>query len=670
MLITSTKKRVFLMSTLAMLGSSTVWASATQYQFTADAKEASSYTKQSNDAVYKKLDFNNKQAFEDVDRGFIAPLPDDGYIKGFADIPAMQFMQGKEAPATVNPSLWRHAQLVNRGGLYEVLPNKIYQVRGNDITNLTIIETDDGIVLYDIEYSPETLKKAYKLYEQYRGKRPLKAVIVSHSHTDHYGGITGIVDLGLASEKDFESGKVPVYVPEGFMKDSVGEMVLYGNVMSRRSIYQYGLVLPKNEKGFVTSALGPLVANGTNGLPKYVKEITYDNQVVNIDGVNFDFYLVPGSEAPSEMVFNIPEWGAISMAEDVNHLQHNIYSMRGTKTRDAGKWAQYIHEAIVRWQDNANVIFGPHTWPTWGQDNVVNFMKNQRDLYKAINDQTTRLANYGYRPDEIAQNIEIPDSIMNQWDNRDYYGNFKNNVIATYVNNLGWFDANPVSIAKHTYAESGQRYVESFGGEDVVVNKALEYFKKGDYAFTVQLLNHIESYNKDNKKANYLMADAFEQLGYQEESSLKRNWYLTAAQELRSDDLLPQPVNSAGPDVLNALPSNLMMDMFATRIVPQKSVDYGRLAFVFNVNGESFGVEIENGVMNTAKDYQPKDSVGTIETNNVTLFSILNGKTSIEDAQKNGSLKLSGDKALFGNFMSMLDANIPNTFNLVQPRMN
>ncbi|EGQ8137832.1 MBL fold metallo-hydrolase [Vibrio parahaemolyticus] len=666
----STKKRVFLVSSLAMIVSSTVWASATQYQFTANAKEASDYTKQSNDAVYKKLDFNNKQAFEDVDRGFIAPLPDDGYIKGFADIPAMQFMQGKEAPATVNPSLWRHAQLVNRGGLYEVLPNKIYQVRGNDITNLTIIETDDGIVLYDIEYSPETLKKAYKLYEQYRGKRPLKAVIVSHSHTDHYGGITGIVDLGLASEKDFESGKVPVYVPEGFMKDSVGEMVLYGNVMSRRSIYQYGLVLPKNEKGFVTSALGPLVANGTNGLPKYVKEITHDNQVVNIDGVNFDFYLVPGSEAPSEMVFNIPEWGAISMAEDVNHLQHNIYSMRGTKTRDAGKWAQYIHEAIVRWQDNANVIFGPHTWPTWGQDNVVNFMKNQRDLYKAINDQTTRLANYGYRPDEIAQNIEIPDSIMNQWDNRDYYGNFKNNVIATYVNNLGWFDANPVSIAKHTYAESGQRYVESFGGEDVVVNKALEYFKKGDYAFTVQLLNHIESYNKDNKKANYLMADAFEQLGYQEESSLKRNWYLTAAQELRSDDLLPQPVNSAGPDVLNALPSNLMMDMFATRIVPQKSVDYGRLAFVFNVNGESFGVEIENGVMNTAKDYQPKDSVGIIETNNVTLFSILNGKTSIEDAQKNGSLKLSGDKALFGNFMSMLDANISNTFNLVQPRMN
>ncbi|ODW43900.1 alkyl/aryl-sulfatase [Vibrio parahaemolyticus] len=670
MSIISTKKRVFLVSSLAMIVSSTVWASATQYQFTANAKEASDYTKQSNDAVYKKLDFNNKQAFEDVDRGFIAPLPDDGYIKGFADIPAMQFMQGKEAPATVNPSLWRHAQLVNRGGLYEVLPNKIYQVRGNDITNLTIIETDDGIVLYDIEYSPETLKKAYKLYEQYRGKRPLKAVIVSHSHTDHYGGITGIVDLGLASEKDFESGKVPVYVPEGFMKDSVGEMVLYGNVMSRRSIYQYGLVLPKNEKGFITSALGPLVANGTNGLPKYVKEITHDNQVVNIDGVNFDFYLVPGSEAPSEMVFNIPEWGAISMAEDVNHLQHNIYSMRGTKTRDAGKWAQYIHEAIVRWQDNANVIFGPHTWPTWGQDNVVNFMKNQRDLYKAINDQTTRLANYGYRPDEIAQNIEIPDSIMNQWDNRDYYGNFKNNVIATYVNNLGWFDANPVSIAKHTYAESGQRYVESFGGEDVVVNKALEYFKKGDYAFTVQLLNHIESYNKDNKKANYLMADAFEQLGYQEESSLKRNWYLTAAQELRSDDLLPQPVNSAGPDVLNALPSNLMMDMFATRIVPQKSVDYGRLAFVFNVNGESFGVEIENGVMNTAKDYQPKDSVGIIETNNVTLFSILNGKTSIEDAQKNGSLKLSGDKALFGNFMSMLDANIPNTFNLVQPRMN
>ncbi|WP_456294807.1 MBL fold metallo-hydrolase [Vibrio sp. AK197] len=669
MTVTSNKKRVLLISSLAMFVSSALWA-ATPYQFNAMPKDATTYTKQSNDAVYSQLDFDNKQAFQEADRGFIAPLPDDGYIKDIADVPAMQFMQDKKAPDTVNPSLWRHAQLVNRGGLYEVLPDKIYQVRGNDLTNLTIIETQNGIVLYDIEYSPETLKVAYKLYEQHRGKRPLKGIIISHSHTDHYGGITGIVELGLASEQDFESGKVPIYVPEGFMEHSVGEMVLYGNIMSRRAIYQYGFVLPKNEKGFVTAALGPLTPNGDNGLPKHVKEITHDNQIVNIDGVNFDFYLVPGSEAPSEMVFDIPEWGAISMAEDVNHLQHNLYSMRGTKTRDASLWAKYIHEAIIRWQDDVQVIFGPHTWPTWGRDKVVNYLKGQRDLYKGINDQTNRLANYGYRPDEIAQKIEISDKIMKQWDNREYYGNFKNNVIATYVNSLGWYDANPVSIAKHTYAETGQRYVESFGGEDVIVKKALSYFEKGDYAFTVQLLNNIVSYNKNNKEANYLMADAFEQLGYQAESSLKRNWYLTAALELRTDELLPQPVNSAGPDVLKALPSKLVMDMLGTKVVPQKSVDYGRLAFIFDLNGEKFGVEVEDGVMNVAKDYQPKDAKGTVATDNVTLFSILGGKASVPDAQKAGTVKTSGDNKVFEDFLSMLDNNTPNQFNLVQPRLN
>lgn len=666
----STIKRGLILSSLSILVSTSVWANNSQYQFTPDSKDATPYTKKMNDSVYQELDFDNKTSFEEADKGFIAPLPDDGFIKGFADVPAMQFMQGKKAPDTVNPSLWRHAQLVNRGGLYEVLPDKIYQVRGNDVANLTIIETDNGIVLYDLEYSPETLKAAYKLYEQHRGKRPLKAIVISHSHTDHYGGIQGVIDLGLASEEDFASGKVPIYVPEGFTEHSVGEMVLYGNIMSRRAIYQYGYALPKDEKGFVTAALGPLVANGDNGLPKAVKEITHDNQVVNIDGIDFDFYLVPGSEAPSEMVFMIPQWGAVSMAEDVNHLQHNIYSMRGTTTRDAGKWAKYINQAIVRWQDDAKVIFGPHTWPTWGNQNVIHYMKAQRDLYKAINDQTTRLANYGYRPDEIAEKIEIPDQIMNQWDNRDYYGNFKNNVMATYVNNLGWFDANPVSIAKHTYADTGRRYVESFGGEDVVVDKALEYYNKGDYAFTVQLLNNIESYNKDNKKANYLMADAFEQLGYQEESSLLRNWYLTAAQELRNDEILPQPVNSAGPDVLKALPSSLVMDVFATRLVPQKSVDYGRLAFVFDLNGEKFGVEVENGVLNAAKDYTPKDSIGTVKTDNLTLFSILGGETTPADAQKDGKLTVTGNDKIFTDLLSLMDDQIPKSFNLIQPRLN
>ena len=663
-------KRLALVPLALLISPSLYAAPLSSYQFTSQTKDATDFTTKANDEVYQQLDFTDTKAFQQADRGFIAPLPNGGLIEGVADIPAMQFVQGKPAPATVNPSLWRHSQLVNRGGLYEVLPDKIYQVRGNDLANLTIIETPNGIILYDVEFSPKTMKMAYELYAKHRGNRPLKAIILSHSHTDHFGGIEGVIQTGLATEQDFQSGRIPIYVPQGFVKEAVSENVLFGNIMSRRSIYQYGAVLPKNDKGITTAALGPLVPNGDNGLPTAVHEITHNKQEVTIDGLKFEFHLAPDSEAPAEMVFEIPAWGAISMAEDVNQLQHNIYTLRGAKTRDAGKWASYINQAIIDWQDHAQVLFGPHTWPTWGNQDVVSYMKGQRDLYKAINDQTTRLANHGYRPRDIAKHIEIADPIMKQWYNRDYYGNFENNVIATYVNNLGWYDGNPVQLARHTDAETGQRYVTAFGGEGKVIEKALDSYQKGDYAFTVQLLDNIVAYTKDNTDANYLMADAFEQLGYQEETSLVRNWYLTAAQELRNKQMLPQPINTAGPDVIKAIPSDLMIQVFATRIVPEKSLQAGRIAFDFKLNGENYGVEIENGVMNASKDYQPKDSSGTISSDNLTLFSVLGGKVTPEQAVKSGKITLSGDKQLLNRFMSVLDNQIPNRFNLVEPRLN
>ncbi|HHC7130261.1 TPA: alkyl/aryl-sulfatase [Vibrio parahaemolyticus] len=653
------------MAVIIAIGSTSSYAAS--YDFNAESKSASSYTKSLNEKVLTELPFNNDDDFQNANKGFIAPLIDGGLIKGVADIPAMQFMMDKEAPAEVNPSLWRHAQLVNRGGLYEVMKDKIYQIRGADLANLTIIETDNGIILYDLCFSPITMKKAYELYEKYRGKRPLKGIIISHSHTDHFGGISAVTDMGLATKEEIASGKVPIYVPKGFLEEAVGENVLFGNVMSRRAMFQYGFALPKGTHGTVTNALGPLTPGGANGLPSNVTEITSEKNDVTIDGVEFNFMLVPESEAPAEMVFYIPEWKALSMAEDVNRLQHNVYSMRGAKIRDAGRWAKYIHEAVVSWGGDVEVEFGPHTWPMWGNNDVVSYLKNQRDLYKAINDQTNRLANYGYRPRDIAEKIEIPDAIMKKWENRDYYGHFENNVIATYVRNLGWFNANPTELARLPDAESGKRFVQAFGSENEVIEKALDFYNHGDYRFTVELLNKIVSYNGENKKANYLMADAFEQLGYQEESTLARGWYLTAAAELRSDEELPQAVNTAGVDVLKSIPADLMMDVFATRIVPEKSVEVGRLAFQLKLNGKQFGVEVENGVLNSALNYKPDGSSVDIETDNLTIFSILSGNTTIQDAIDANRLKVSGNGSVFEDFISVLDNKIPSGFNLVKP---
>ena len=410
-----------------------------------------------------------------------------------------------------------------------------------------------------------------------------------------------------------------------------------------------------------------MTPGGDNGLPANVTEITPTNTDVAIDGVEFKFMLAPETEAPAEMVFYIPEWKALSMAEDVNRLQHNIYSMRGAKIRDAGRWAKYIHQAIVNWGTDVEVQYGPHTWPVWGKGEVVTYLKNQRDLYKAINDQTNRLANYGHRPRDIAEKIVIPDAIMKKWENRDYYGQFENNVIATYVRNLGWYDANPTELARWPDAQSGKRFVEAFGGEDAVIQKAIGYYNKGDYRFTAELLNKIVSYNGDNKRANYLMADAFEQLGYQEESTLARGWYLTGAAELRAEEMLPQAVNTAGADVLKAIPADLMMDVFATRIVPESSVASGRIAFQLKLNGKLFGVEVENGVLNSAADYKPQGSAAVIETDNLTIFSILGGKVTVDEALKTNALKVKGDREVFIKFIDVLDENIPAGFNLVKP---
>lgn len=642
---------------------------AADYQFTADSKPATDSTATKNKAVYNELDFANKTDFENTDKGFMAPLINNGDIDGVIDITGLNFMQKKDAPPSVNPSLWRHAQLVNRGGLYKV-SDHIYQVRGQDISNLTIIETNTGIVLYDVEYSTDSFKRSIELYEKERGKKPLKGVIISHSHADHFGGFGGIYASGLATPEDIKTGKIPFLAPEGFVQEAVSENVMAGNIMARRAGYQYGNVLTAGPTGGITAALGPVLANGKSTLPLPNKSITKDGEKVTIDGVDFVFYLTPGAEAPAEMVMYIPQWKALSMAEEVNHLQHNIYTLRGAQTRDASEWASYINSAITRWGNDVEVQFGPHTWPVWGNKNVVEYMKDQRDAYQSIYNTTIRYANYGYRPDDIAENAKLPEKVFKKWDNRPYYGNTRNNLKSTYIKNLGWFSGNAAELAKYPDAARGVRYVKALGGEQKVIDLAVQSYKEGDYRFTADLLNNIVSYDAANKNANYLMADALEQLGYQEETALYRNLYLSAAYELRVGGSVPNKLSTASPEVIAALPPEMLLSYISMASDQIKAEKMGNHTIALNMDDAKFLLDLHNGVLNYIKldnDMPAQKADTTVQIAKTDLIAVIAGKEKMDDLISNGKAKIEGDRGILKQIASTLDLKIKNDMNLVLP---
>ncbi|WP_250532458.1 alkyl sulfatase dimerization domain-containing protein [Caballeronia sp. ATUFL_F1_KS39] len=638
------------------------------YKFTAEAKGATSFTSEANKAVYQQLDFNDKVAFQDSRRGLIAPLSNNGNIEGGVfDAAGMNFMQNKQAPDSVNPSLWRMAQLVNYGGLFKVTDH-IYQVRGQDLSNLTIIETKTGVVYFDVEYSPKSLAKSVALYEQYRGKKPLRGVIISHSHADHFGGIDGVYEAGLAKPEDFKTGKIPLVAPEGFLEEAIAENVTAGNIMARRAGYQYGNVLKPGERGIITGSLGPALANDKSGLPIPNKVITKDGQKVTIDGVDFVFYLAPHSEAPAEMVMYIPQWKALSMAEDVNHLEHNIYTLRGAQTRDASVWAKYIGEAVARWGGEVEVNFGPHTWPVWGNKNVREYLKNQRDLYQSLYDTTLRYANYGYRPDDIAENAQLPKSVFNQWDNRPYYGHTRNNLKSTYIRNLGWYSGNAAELAKYPDADRGRRYVEAMGGVQKVLDAALASFQKGDYRFTVDLLNNVVAYDGGNQQVNFLMADALEQLGYQEENSLYRNWYLGAAVELRQGGNVKNDLNTSSPEVIAALPPEHFVNYLGMLVDQIKAEKAGNATINLNLTGGTkFGLDLHNGVLNRTSNLQAKNPDATLDISQADLLAFASGKSSLEELVNAGKAKITGDRAAVDKLSGIFALDLRNDMNLVLP---
>ena len=630
------------------------------------AKDATAQTKSANDALYGQLPFTDKTDFMNAHKGFIAPLPSE-LIKGKQgnvvwDPQQYAFIkEGEKAPDTVNPSLWRQSQLINIGGLFQVTDG-VYQIRNLDLSNMTIMEGKEGITVIDPLVSAETAKVGMDLYYKNRGKRPVVAVIYTHSHVDHYGGVRGVID-----EADVKSGKVKVYAPAGFMKEAVSENIMAGNAMSRRASYMYGNLLKPDAKGQVGAGLGTTTSAGTVTLIEPTNYITHTGQKEVIDGLTYDFMMAPGSEAPSEMLWYVEEKGMIEAAEDVTHTLHNTYSLRGAKIRDPLAWSKYINDVIGRWGGKANIIIAQHHWPTWGNENVVKLMKSQRDMYRYINDQTLRMANQGLTRDEIAANFKLPSGLEKSWASRGYYGSVSHDVKATYVFYLGWFNGNPATLNELPPVDAAKKYVDYMGGADAIMQKAKTDYAQGNYRWVAQVTNNIVFADPSNKEARNLEADALEQMGYQAESGPWRNFYLTGAQELRNGVVKGATPNTASPDTVKAMSPEMFFDYLAVHINGEKAAN---AQAVFNVDlgadGGKYKLELENGVLNHSADTEASNADASITLNRATLNKIILKEESLKQAEEKGDVQISGNHAKLDEFLGYLDS-FDFWFNMVTP---
>jgi alkyl sulfatase BDS1-like metallo-beta-lactamase superfamily hydrolase len=632
----------------------------------ADAKGATDATKAANAAVLGQLPFGDKTAFELAHKGFIAPLPQE-VITGKAsnaiwDPKKYAFIkEGEPAPDTVNPSLWRQSQLLNISGLFQVTDG-IYQVRNQDLSNMTIVEGKQGIAIFDPLISAETARVALDLYYQHRPKKPVVAVVYTHSHVDHYGGVRGVVD-----EADVKAGKVKIYAPVGFLEEAVSENVMAGTAMSRRASYMYGNLLPPSPTGQVGTGLGTTTSAGTITLitPTDIIQKTGETRV--IDGLTYEFLNAPGSEAPAEMLFYIKEKKAINAAEDATHTLHNTYTLRGAKIRNPLLWSKYLNQALTMWGGQAEVLFGMHHWPVWGKEAIAEHLGLQRDMYRYINDETLRLANHGYTMIEIAEQLELPEAIASHFSNRGYYGSVSHDVKATYVLYLGWYIGNPATLHALPPVEASKRYVEMMGGTDALLKKAKKYYDKGEYRWVAEVVNHAVFADPGNQAAKNLQADALEQMGYQAESGPWRNFYLTGAQELRKGVEKLPAANTASPDTVRAMSLDLFFDFLAMRLNGPKAAGK-RIALNFDFTDvkEKYVLEMVNGVLNHTPGRQAEKADATMTLTRETLNQIVLREKKLADAIKAGDVKVAGSEAKLDEMLAYLDS-FEFWFNIVTP---
>jgi alkyl sulfatase BDS1-like metallo-beta-lactamase superfamily hydrolase len=631
----------------------------------AQPKDAEPATRQANAQVLPSLPFSDRTDFDDAQRGFIASMPDaimsrDGQRTVWSMKP-YAFEQG-ESPATVNPSLWRQAQLNNFHGLFKV-SDRVYQIRGLDDSNMTIVESDSGLIVIDTLSAAESARAAIELYYQNRARKPVVAVVYTHTHVDHFGGVKGVV-----SEDDVRAGKLQIFAPDHFMDYAVADNIVAGNAMFRRSLYQFGTILPPGEHGQIDAGHGKKVPlGGTLTLIAPTDLIKDSYEIRRIDGVDIEFHLVPGSEAPAEMTLYFPQLKVLDMAEDTNHTMHNLYALRGAEVRDARLWSSYINEALDRYGDRTDVLIAQHQWPTWGSERIATFLKKQRDMYKFIHDQSVRLLNRAYTPSEIAETLKMPASLANDWSARGYYGTLSHNAKAVYQRYLGWYDANPANLSPLPPVDQARRTVEYMGGADAVIMRARDDFRAGNYRWVASVMNLVIFADPANRRARELGADALEQLGYQSEAASWRNAYLMGAMELRNGVTKLPGIAASSLDMIKAIPINLVFDLWAVRLNADKAEGKTMVInWTFPDVGERFTLNLENSALTHLRGKLAAKADAGFTLTRATLDSILVRQTTFPNAIKAGDIQVEGEPGKLGELIGMLDEIAPD-FPIVEP---
>lgn len=626
----------------------------THQHFDSKGNQPSQTTISKWEILKETLPFEDIKDFEERDKGFIAEpeykqiMAEAGHVAW--DMEKYDFLLEDKDFKSIHPSLQRQAYLNMNYGLYEVIPG-IYQIRGFDLANISFIQGETGWIVFDPLTAKETAAAALQFINEQLGERPVVAVIYSHSHADHFGGVKGVVN-----EEDVKSGKVKIIAPVGFMEHAVAENIYAGNAMNRRMFYQYGVLLPADPMGHVDQSIGKNTAAGNLGLIEPNTYIRKPVEELTIDGIRMIFQNTPGTEAPAEMNTYFPELKAFWAAENITGTIHNIYTLRGALVRDALEWSKKINEALYLFGQDAEVMFASHSWPRWGNERIQEVMKGQRDTYANLNNGVLNLANKGVTINEIHNEYDVPESLKNQWYARSYHGSVEHNSRAVINRYLGYWDANPSTLIPLSPDDSAPLYVEMMGGASKIIKKSRSLYDEGQYLYAVEILNKLVYAEPENQDAKNLLADNFEQIGYQQESPSVRNSFLAGAYELRNGIPSGASPKSSGPDIIRAMGTDLWLDYLGIRLDSSKA---GGQEFTINLitpdNNEKFVIDLSNATLSNLKGFISPEPDLTIELNRSDLNLVMMGEVALIDLIENGTAKTTGDTSVIMDLRDMLD---------------